>query len=387
MRAFRLRVVAVKNKAINMKRILLFLLVLSNLCFAQTGINRGLRAYYPFNGSAADESGNINNPIFNNATLTNDRFGKANSAYHFNGINNYMRIPNSPSLNLDNQITLSVWIRPTGFYHDICHASTILSKGGGNYEPGDYALRFDDALFTQGAGCNDTSADTIHQNFRGTGTGLIAYSPLITQGQWYSVIYTNDGSTARLYVDCELKYSVPFKETFTNNHDLFLGRTNDDFFKFWMNADLDDVRIYDRALSTAEVGILCGKKNEVVQTPTPEIKLEPRLKDLMKQIEVDHDEVSITLYDNGDIDGDSVTLIYNDSILARHKLLTDRPLTFVIKIAPGSSRNELVMYAENLGSIPPNTALMVIYDGLKRYEVSMRSDKKSSGAVSFKLRE
>ena len=369
-----------------MNKILFFFLLATNTCLGQANIDNGLRAYYPFNGNANDASGNNNNPVGNTAKLTTDRFGKPNSAYHFNGTNSYMRIPNSATLNLGNKITLSVWVRPTGFYHDICHASSILSKGGGNYEPGDYVLRFDDALFTNGTGCSDSIPDTTHQNFRGTGTGLIAYSPLIVQDQWYVVTYTNDGTTARLYVNCELKYSIPFEETFTNKEDLFLGKTNDQFFNFWMNADLDEVRIYDRALSVAEIGILCGKKTDTVITKT-EPKLETRNKEMMREIEVTHDEVSVTLYDNGEVDGDSVTLIYNDSILARHKMLTEKPLTFVIKIAPGSSRNELIMYAENLGSIPPNTALMVIYDGMKRYEVSMRSDKKSSGAVSFKLRE
>ena len=61
--------------------------------------------------------------------------------------------------------------------------------------------------------------------------------------------------------------------------------------------------------------------------------------------------------------------------------------TFTIKINPGNSRNELVMYAENLGSIPPNTALMVIYDGDKRYEINVNSNKTTNGAVSFRLRE
>ena len=368
-----------------MKKILpFFLLLTSNICFAQVNIKQGLVAYYPFDGSAADESGNQNNPIFNNATLTKDRLGKANSAYHFNGINNYMRIPNSPSLNMKDKISISVWVRPTGFYHDVCHASTILCKGGGNYEPGDYAMRFDDALFTNGAGCSDSIPDDIHQNFRGTGTGLIAYSPLINKNEWYAVTYTNDGTKARLYVNCEMKYSVPFKETFTNLHDLFIGKTNDEFFPFWLNADLDDLRIYDRALSEDEIGSLCDKKPETIK---PTIKLESRKKDLIKEIEAEHEEVSITLYDNGTVDGDSITLVYNDSILTTHKLLTEKPLTFIIKLAKGNSRNELLMYAENLGSIPPNTAMMIIYDGNKRYEVSIRSSEKSSGMVSFKLRE
>ncbi|MBK6635729.1 MAG: hypothetical protein IPG38_16860 [Chitinophagaceae bacterium] len=54
-----------------------------------------------------------------------------------------MRIPNKPSLNFSDQISLSVWVRPTGFYYDICHASHHFSKGGGNYNPGNYAPRFD----------------------------------------------------------------------------------------------------------------------------------------------------------------------------------------------------------------------------------------------------
>jgi len=374
-----------------MKKILLFFLVLSNICFGQTDIKKGLRAYYPFNGSAADESGNNNNPVFNNATLTKDRFGKPNGAYHFNGINNYMRIPNNPLLNMSDKITLSVWIRPTGFYHAVCHASSIISKGQGNYQPGDYALRFDDALYTAGTGCSDSLSDTLHQNFRGTGTTLKTYLPYVSKDQWYVVTYTNDGTTAKLYVDCDLKYSVEYQENFTNNEDLFIGKTNDIFFNFWLNADLDDVRIYDRALTPEEVGLICGRKiNDTitkVPPPPPEVKLEPRTKETMRQITVDHDSVTVTLYDNGEIDGDSITLIYNDSVLATHKKLTNQPLTFTIKIAPGSSRNELVMYAENLGSIPPNTALMVIYDGDKRYEVSVRSSLNTSGAVSFKLRE
>ncbi|MCX6314157.1 MAG: LamG domain-containing protein [Sphingobacteriales bacterium] len=388
-----------------MKKYLLIFLCIGNWASAQVIIDPSLKAYYPFDGNAKDASGNKNNPIFNNATLTKDRFGKPNSAYHFNGINQYMRIPNSATLNLKNQITLSVWIRPTGFYHGICHASAILSKGGGNYLPGDYALRFDDALISSGMGCGDITADTIHQNFRGTGTVLNPYTPYIKKNQWYSVIYTNDGTSARLYVDCDLKYSVTFSETFSNTEDLFLGKSNDPYFKFWMNADLDDIRIYDRAFTEDEIAAPCGgtpKKKvipekkpvtEIIPVPKKEIEpekkieLETRTNELMRQITVDHDSISIDLYDNGEIDGDSVTLIYNDQILTTHQLLTDKAKRFIIKVAPGNIKNELVMYAENLGSIPPNTALMVIYDGDNRYEVNVRSTKSTNGAVRFKLRE
>jgi hypothetical protein len=373
----------------------IILLFFVQVSYAQVNLDKGLQAYYPFNGNANDKSGNNNNPTFNNATITADRFGNPNSAYHFNGMYQYMRIPNKPSLNFGKEISLSVWVRPTGFYHGICHASQLISKGGGNYNDGNYALRFDDALYTLGTGCDGGICDSIHQNFRGTGTVLKPYGgDFIKKNQWYNVLYTNDGRTARLYVNCELKYEVFFPETFTNTEDLFFGRSDDDIFPFWLNGDLDDIRIYNRALNDKEIFALCAdsiKKPEKIDTlplVKPVIELEKRKNELVKEITVDNDSLSVTLYDNAEIDGDSITLIYNDKILTTHQRLTDKPLTFWIKISRGAnSRNELVMYAENLGSIPPNTALMVIYDGKKRYELNIKSTEKTNGSVSFKLRE
>jgi hypothetical protein len=389
-----------------MKQLLFIFFVLCNTAFAQVNPEQGLKAYYPFNGNANDASGNNNNPSFNNAILTTDRFGTPNSAYHFNGVDTYIRIPNNSSLNFGNQITLSAWVRPTGFYYGICHASSILLKGTADYYPGNYALRFDDALYTYSNGCSgEPLKDSLHLNFRGTGTIQKPYTPYINKNQWYSLVYTNDGTTAKLYVDCELKYAIKFKESFTNYDDLLIGKTNDPMFPFWLNADVDDIRIYDRALTDKEVAVLCKepKKKDSAQpvvpvkpvmtdtvkkiAPSLDIPLEKRNNELVKQILVDHDSISVTLYDNGEIDGDSVTLIYNNKIITTHQLLSARPITFKIKVQPGNSSNELVMYAENLGSIPPNTALMVIYDGYKRYEINISSTKNSNGVVSFKLKE
>ena len=381
-----------------MLRFLLFFLFITQISTAQINLDKGLQAYYPFNGNANDASGNNNNPIFNNATITADRFENPNSAYHFNGSYQYMRIPNKPSINFKSEITLSVWVRPTGFYHGICHASQLISKGGGNYNEGNYALRFDDALFSNGTGCDGKVCDTIHQNFRGTGTVLKPYGgEFIKKNNWYNVLYTNDGKSAKLYVNCELKYTVIFPETFTNDEDLFFGKSDDDLFPFWLNGDLDDIRIYNRTLNMEEITSLCKEIKEPIK-PAPlvvekslvaekPVVLEKRNNELIKEFIVEHDSISVTLYDNGVVDGDSVTLIYNDSILTTHKMLTEKPLTFWIKVAPGNQRNELQMYAENLGSIPPNTALMVIYDGNKRYEVNIKSTEKTNGSVSFKLRE
>ena len=90
---------------------------LSILCKAQTPDympTGGLVAWYPFNGNANDQSGNGNNGVVFGANLTNDRSGKINQAYNFNGRNNYISVPFSSSLAVQSEITVSVWLYMEG---------------------------------------------------------------------------------------------------------------------------------------------------------------------------------------------------------------------------------------------------------------------------------
>jgi hypothetical protein len=114
-----------------------------------------------------------------------------------------------------------------------------------------------------------------------------------------------------------------------------------------------------------------------------EMGFEKRSTDLIKTIEIDNSTFKIDLYDNGDIDGDSISVFYNGKLLLSHKRLSDKPITLTLD-APVGKEMELTMYADNLGIIPPNTALMVITDGDKRYEVRIASDLKKSGTIRFR---
>jgi len=131
------------------------------------------------------------------------------------------------------------------------------SKGDADYLTGNYFLRFDDGFYTNYNNCIG-NVDTEHQNFYGPSAAFPApgYTPYIQTNQWYSVVVTLDGTTAKLYVNCELKYSGPQGNiSFTNAYDLFLGRLNDGTYPYWLNADLDEVRIYNRALNQQEVNL------------------------------------------------------------------------------------------------------------------------------------
>jgi hypothetical protein len=112
-------------------------------------------------------------------------------------------------------------------------------------------------------------------------------------------------------------------------------------------------------------------------------KLEKRKNAVLKTIEVDSRIIKIDLYDNGEVDGDSISLFYNDKLLLSNKRLTTKAISLTLNVENDNSINELTMYAENLGSIPPNTALMIITDGPNRYEVRITSDLEKSGVIRF----
>jgi gliding motility-associated-like protein len=223
--------------------------------FAQVDLNNGLIAYYPFNGNANDASGNGNNPVFNNASLATDVYGNPNSAYYFNGIDNYMEIPNSASLNMGTTISICAWVKPAGFYYGACHGNSVIMKGNSDFLTGNYMLRFDDALYT-GTNCNGGIPDTLHQTYYGIGTGLspVQDTPYAQKNIWRSVVYTYDGLHAKLYIDCDLVLDTEQPGlSFTNGDNLFFGKLNNAQFPYWLNGVLDEVRIYNRVLNADEV--------------------------------------------------------------------------------------------------------------------------------------
>ncbi len=238
----------------------IFFVCIVNISFSQVNLNNGLLAYYPFNGNANDASGNGNNSIFNNATLTSDRLGNPNSAYYFNGIDNYIQIPNAPGLNPSNQISICALVKPMGFYTGPCHGNSVVMKGDGDYLPGNYAIRFDDNAYTFQNNCNTSVVDIIHQNFYGVNaqTPSPGYTPYINKNQWYCIAYTYDGTFGKFYVDGVLTYteSVP-GISFTNTYDLFFGKLNSSAFPYWFNGTMDEVRLYNRAINAEEVSALC----------------------------------------------------------------------------------------------------------------------------------
>ncbi|HXO74358.1 MAG TPA: hypothetical protein VN824_03990, partial [Puia sp.] len=99
------------------------------------------------------------------------------------------------------------------------------------------------------------------------------------------------------------------------------------------------------------------------------------------------DTVRIELYDNGEIDGDSVSLFVNDQLLVQHVKLTAQPKVLLVPIDKSLPVNRLVLFAENLGKLPPNTALMEVTVHGKTYNLFLSTDYKKNASVEFTLQE
>jgi zinc protease len=106
---------------------------------------------------------------------------------------------------------------------------------------------------------------------------------------------------------------------------------------------------------------------------------------VLKTIETKSADIKIELYDNGEIDGDEVTVYFNGNVVSSKAKLTDKAITINLKGIKNAT-NELVMYAENLGTIPPNTALMKVYCDGQTYELRIESDEKKNGAIRFTVK-
>ena len=115
-------------------------------------------------------------------------------------------------------------------------------------------------------------------------------------------------------------------------------------------------------------------------------KLTERTRQFIKTIDVVGSSFKVEIYDNGQVDGDTVSIFLNEKLLVPAKKLTTSPIVLDIKVEEGVDIYDIIMYAESMGTIPPNTALMIVTTSSNRYEINITSTEQTSGAVRFKIK-
>lgn len=189
-------------------------------------------------GDAKDSSGNGNDGVVTGTTLTEDRFGRPNEAYGFDGTEDFINCGNDSSLDI-NEITLSVWVKIDaldGIFR------TIIEKGGSFPAPYTVKLTDDNKIRVTVANA-DAVAD--HHN------DVFFNAPSV--GTWFNIIGTYDGTILSLYVDgilVDTDGTYP-GDIYVDNSVLYIGafEGSSQIFK----GKLDDIRIYNQALTPTQV--------------------------------------------------------------------------------------------------------------------------------------
>jgi len=196
-----------------------------------------LVAYYPFNGNANDESGNGNDGTVNGATLIPDRFGNSNSAYSFNGVDNYIEIPHSQSLDLSEHISISYWAKlktqgPYSFPHHIIEKYGSWGSGQRDWDI-NFIVDPDSNGATESAWCTSIEPD-----------------------RWVHIVGTYDGFTAEIY------HNGLHKDSDINPGRILQTTSNIVIGKYtlggnyYFDGELDDIRIYSLNLTESEIDSL-----------------------------------------------------------------------------------------------------------------------------------
>ena len=232
--------------------ILLFSVLFTTMSFAQVPSYvpaNGLVGWWPFNGNANDESGNGNNGTVNGATLTTDRNGVANQAYNFDGYNDFISINDNQTLNVSN-VTVSAW------YNAVDYDSAQQEFQGhiaSKRESSGWGTSFQLALE------NSTPNHTIWATYTIAGDGWAYYSSnsVLTSQNWIHVTYTHDNTSAKIFINGILVNTTLISGGLqTNNLPLWFGaRPNAGGNSAFFNGKLDDIGIWNRALTDCEIKI------------------------------------------------------------------------------------------------------------------------------------
>jgi len=206
-------------------------------------LQNGLQGYYPFCGNANDASINNRNGTVFGPQLANNRYGQINSAYYFNGNNQYIALPSS--FTFINDLSISFWIKTNAVCNFSWPSDMFLIDRDICYSNPDWSIGMGDG-------------GKIRFNTGTSSSDFPFYSTIdINDNQWHNIVIVKDGTENMryIYIDGLLNTSSSFTGTFSNNNmPIFIGTSVcNTFSHIFFQGSMDDILFYNRVLTPSEI--------------------------------------------------------------------------------------------------------------------------------------
>jgi hypothetical protein len=251
--------------------------VIQNICNKSDlpeNLQAGLQGFFPFCENANDLSGYGNNAQINGAILSTDRYGNDNSAFYFDGENDYLIVETDATSSLSNltALTISCWVKFDA-------TNSLLDQG--------FVTKWNQSGF-----CGNEIAPSYWLGYHGADNRFIGatsnngdpFTCVGTNGNsmtdWHHLVYTHNEEGENFYYDGVLAAQAPFNQLFcTTENPLIIGADINFGAVFrHFKGNIDDIFIYNRSLSQSEVNQLYGNSNSILWSTgetTPSISVSP----------------------------------------------------------------------------------------------------------------
>ncbi len=233
------------------------------------------------------------------------------------------------------------------------------------------------------------------------------YNASTRQLSLYNIPVTYYGSIATMEVDCPMNLAAVLRvsQNGSNLVGSFISLPDykrmcpDIKFDLSLNADISKKDSVLKAISEYKENNQVWKPQiedtlvSVNVTPkkvvnyVTEKEFTERQSVVTNEIEVESDSLRVSIYDNGEVDGDIISIFYNKQLILNSQKLTHKSIRIQLLLDSTKVFNDISMFAENLGLIPPNTALMIIDDGKNKYEVGVSSNLQKNATIRIKRKK
>lgn len=230
--------------------LLIVAMVFSLIGFSQRTVSDSLVAHYPFSGNANDATGNGYDGTVYGATLTEDRFGNTNSAYEFDGVDDYINTFSTFDFEFR---TMSLWVQPYDIQGNETTDKHIAGQDANTLEYGQLKAKFSNGNLLVRAG-GETSNYVV---------------PVDSTNTWYHLVLVRDGTVCKYYLNNNrvgTSFSGSVGSSIEPNENFVIGVGRKLINQFFIGK-IDDIRIYNRVLSTSEIDSLFSEGDPELNTP------------------------------------------------------------------------------------------------------------------------